>query len=182
VSNTLITFGGYDGKGGIGSIEAYEPTSNVWREVAATITPRFSHGGAVISETAYAIGGFSNTEGHLSDVQEIRNSYSVVGSGASLSRRRESLAVASLGDIIYAFGGSNITNPPYNLGDGEQYVAARGRWFPTAALRQARSGATATAIGGKIFVVGGQKNAVSVGACVTDCATAALASMELFTP
>ena len=62
----LYAVGGYNG-GILSSVERYDPTANMWEEVAPMAAARQAHGVAVLDGKLYAVGGYG--AGALSSVE-----------------------------------------------------------------------------------------------------------------
>jgi N-acetylneuraminic acid mutarotase len=186
VSGTVVALGGNDPFGGyLGSIETYDFASATWRESLVQLQePRTGLGAAALGATLFVVGGagtlFSPSSG--TTVEEIHLPITGTVLGTPLRIGRFGPAASELGGYLYAFGGINSFQAPPNLGSGERYDPASGAWLPTAPLRQPRSGAVAVSVAGKIYVIGGEKNRVHVSSCVSDCAIASIASVEVFSP
>jgi hypothetical protein len=77
---------------------------------------------------------------------------------ATMPTARAGLAIAVIGDSIYAIGGRTNTGGPCSGGPldaVERYDVASDTWTPVAPLLAARSDLAAAAVGGKIYVFGG---------------------------
>ncbi|XP_048020799.1 kelch-like protein 10 [Megalobrama amblycephala] len=63
-----LKVGGYDGAGRLRSVEAYNPLTDIWRDVAAMYNPRSNFGIEVVDGQLFAVGGF-NGIGTTCDVE-----------------------------------------------------------------------------------------------------------------
>lgn len=51
--------GGFDGNVRLHSVEAYDPRTNTWCQVASMLTPRSNFGIEVVDDRIFAVGGFN---------------------------------------------------------------------------------------------------------------------------
>lgn len=187
IANVLLAVGGYDGSAvPLNTIESYDFATGRWTESLVGLQiGRWSHGAAVLNGVAYVVGGFTpfvSAQQQYRSVEQLSVPLQTSLPKSPLQVGRVDGAVTAFGNCIYAFGGNNLFQSPANRADGERYDPVADRWIQTAAMRQARSQAVAVGLGGKIYLIGGIQNAVSVSTCTGNCALSALASVEVFVP
>lgn len=74
-----------------------------------------------------------------------------------LSSPRWAMAVVVAGGKIYAIGGTDTTGPPgATVGTVEEWDPSTGNWTAKAPMNEPRTWATAQAVSGKIYVIGGR--------------------------
>ena len=191
VGDEIIAALGFDSfPGDTSTTRIYDIASNTWSLGAAA--PGTSSEGAGVAHGGlfYTVGG--RVAGPGSAPRADIWSYSPVSDtwNAALTpmpTARAGLAIAVVGDSIYAIGGRTATAGPCT-GDGalatvERYDIASDTWTPVASLLAPRSDLAAAAVGGKIYVFGGCDNAgtfladVDVYNPVTDTWSTAPANM-----
>ncbi len=146
VGGTLYAVGGYCG---IGTLEAYDPSTNVWTAKASMPTGRLYLGAGVIGGTLYAVGGsWGSNYATLEAYDSATNSWTA---RTPMSSVRTNLAAAAIGGTLYAVGGSNAGA----LTTLEAYDPATNTWTIKAAMPTARSKLAAAVIGGTLYVAGG---------------------------
>jgi N-acetylneuraminic acid mutarotase len=181
VSGKLLAIGGYAGDGPLDLIEAYDPQTGTWSRVGALTAARFSHGAAVLGSAIAIVGGFGGRD-DLQSVESLAAPFASTTMLADMTTSRNGPAVAEQGGYLYAVGGTSFQGTVPNLASAERLNPTTGQWEPIASLAQARSEAVAVAAAGRIYVIGGIKNAVQSNPCSGDCTIASLASVEVYTP
>lgn len=148
----LYVFGGWDGANYSDMVWRYSPDDDRWERMNNMPVLTADAGAAVVDGLVYVLGG-ENASGPLN--QSLRYNPADEGrtpwtSLAPLPGARARAGVAALGDLVFVMGGS--------LDDDEVYYfsAATGDWATQAPPFPALIGLRAQALGGKIFVLGGQ--------------------------
>ena len=62
-SGVLYAVGGFDGRGALSSVEAYDPATKTWSAVASMMTARYGLAVGVLGGSLYAVGGWSGRYG-----------------------------------------------------------------------------------------------------------------------
>lgn len=76
-----------------------------------------------------------------------------------MNTERYELAAATVGNIIYALGGTGNNNNA--LSSVEAYDPATNTWTSKASMSASRAGLAATTIGGTLYALGGYNNTSS---------------------
>ena len=160
----LYLFGGVDeaGRKAAATFE-YDPTTGVWSDRAPLPTPRRDAAVANVDGDLYVIGGLRDL-GFLEVVSGRTEVYDPVSDSWV---RRRALPAPTFGSAaaagrrtIYLFGGQRKWFLRWLgrglSGRGRVYLPGLDRWSPAANLPAPRTQAGATALAGKMFVVGGR--------------------------
>ena len=113
-------------------------------------TPRFNHGLVSVQGKLFAVGGRNCQDRLLSSVECFDPSTRVWSNIAALSTARCSLAVAVLGDELYAIGGINLSSV-----ECLDLSVPNSQWTTVAPMTTPRCGMGAVVTGGKIYIAGG---------------------------
>jgi hypothetical protein len=146
----------------VNTVQSYDPASGRWTDVTAMPEGRSAHGTVVIGDRLYAVAGWTlegdffsgtfGTGGFALDLSRPRAAWQPL---APPPFRLRSLAVAAVGDKIYAIGG--VTDVPGEF-SADVYVldTAAGAWSTGPALPTQSSiagfGAAACSAGGSLYV------------------------------
>lgn len=152
------------GEFGGGKVTSLRPVSlGCWQSLKPAPFALLDAAGAAINGKMYAVGG-KNSSGHLNslliynpDVDSWNQGANLPGSGV------ENPAAAVLNGKLYVFGGSTS---PFSgaVSNAAVYDPATNSWTSLADMPTARGGATAQAINGRIYVIGGMNDqGASVG-------------------
>ena len=139
----------------VATVYRYDPSSNVWMEMAPMPTARGALGVAVYQDRLYAIGGY-NEKGNPSAVEVFYPLSNSWVSAAPLPTPRDHLGVATVGSRIYAIGGRPHLDYRHNMATMEAYDPDVNQWQRLRELPTPRSGIAAGVIDGIIYVVGGE--------------------------
>eukprot|EP00727_Mastigamoeba_balamuthi_P000303 m51a1_g1027 hypothetical protein (330) ;mRNA; f:658742-660022 len=142
---------------------------------------RWLHASASLRGSVAVVGGFSSTQGNLASLELLDPQTGVWSDGPALPVPREGtqrspplcpqincLAAAECEGGLYALGG--CSGPMHSLVD--RYDGASGAWVKCAPLPEARRVLGAASLGGCVWAVGGQSDAMS-SSTRTDCYDAA---------
>src|SRR6266540_2783555 len=155
IGNKIYAAYGFSG-GDTNQLRVYDISADSWSAGPAAPLPTRSEGAGIRSaDSLYCIGGRSLTV--LSDVDRFSPASNTWTSVASMPTARAGLAVANVGDKIYAIGGRTGTTPCTGtpLTAVERYDPTTNSWTAVAPLLSARSDLAAAEVGGKIYVFGG---------------------------
>ncbi|XP_028994757.1 kelch-like ECH-associated protein 1A [Betta splendens] len=150
----IYVVGGYR-QHSLASLEAYDPTKNVWLKLADMDTPCSGLGACALFGLLYTVGGRNlslqnNTESSaLCCYNPMTNQWS---QKASLNVPRNRVGVGVLDGCIYAVGGSQGSTHHNTV---ERWDSESNRWSFVRPMSVARLGAGVAACGGALYVVGG---------------------------
>jgi Kelch motif/Galactose oxidase, central domain len=151
-------------------VETYDPASNTWTVIAATLpTPRQGLAAAVTGGALHTVGG--SVTGPLATHEIYHPGTGTWTSGAPLPTARSALGAATGPDgRIYAIGGVTGAAGTDFLDTLEIYDPATGAWSTGPSMPTPRSGLAVCALGPLIYAIGGQNS------------TGALAAVEVYNP
>jgi N-acetylneuraminic acid mutarotase len=158
VGNEIIAAYGLSGGVDTTLTRRYDIDANTWSFGSAAQLPARSEGAATThGGHLYAVGGRLQFVGPLSDLDRYTPASDSWVSLANMPTARRGLAVAAVGNALYAIGGSTGAAPCEGtpLGTVERYDIATDTWTTVASLPSPRSDLAAVARGGKIYVFGG---------------------------
>ncbi len=141
----------------VGTVEAYDPSSNAWATKAPMPTPRVYLGVAASGGKIYAIGGLGTPTGTYYPTLTTVEAYDPVTNTwtarAPMPTARYLLAVATGSDgKIYAIGGKVGIEA---INTVEAYDPKTDTWAQKASLPTARFGLGAATSGGSVYAIGG---------------------------
>lgn len=145
-------------------VQVYDVARDRWFEAAPAPVALHHAGAAVVGGKIYLIGGFTFPFGERDPVDTVWMYDPAADQWlgrAPLPAPRGSIAVAVVDDRIYAFGGERKrppgSNPPYvPVDDAAVYDPQTDRWEELPPLRYRRDHLTASAVNGRIYVMGGR--------------------------
>jgi N-acetylneuraminic acid mutarotase len=155
-----------DDLGDVGTVEAYDPSTDSWTTKAPMPTPRESFGVAAIGSVFYAVGGNcpslqpygppSDTNcpyfgPYLADNQAYNPSSNSWSVEAPMPTPRREVAVATLNGLLYAAGSMTQTAS----GVFEAYDPVSNSWSAVSPLPIPEGSAGAASLNGLVYVVGG---------------------------
>ncbi len=153
----LYAIGGHNDTNRLATVEEYDPTTNVWTDMASSMpTARSMFGIAAVNGKIYAIGGYGNNGSYLSTVEEYDPATDIWTTRSSMPTARYSLGAASVNGKIYAIGGIGVSNSFVTT--VEEYDPAADTWKILASMPTAREGMGVVAANGKIYAIGGENN------------------------
>ncbi len=180
LNNKIYAFGGFhlpaSGPPGwfpINNAWEYDPVADSWKALAPMPTARGAAGAAVANGKIYVLGGVNSLPGvtenavhparpHnvLATVEEYDPATNAWRARRSMLLARNHVAVAAVGDKVYAIGGrvgaAFITGASNNVDLVEMYDPATDLWVPREKMPTARSAIGAAVYNGKIIVPGGE--------------------------
>lgn len=176
VGDTIIAVLGFD-FGDTNTTRLYTIASDTWALGAAA--PGASSEGAGVAHGGlfYSLGGRAGGPGGAPRADIWAYDVALDAWNAALApmpTARAGLAVAVVGNSIFAIGGRSNTGGPCSggpLAAVERFDIAFGTWIPVAPLLAPRSDLAAAAVGGKIYVFGG-----------CDAAGSFLADVDVYDP
>jgi hypothetical protein len=152
---TMYLFGGWDGVGARGEVYAYDPGVDRWTEMTPMPQAAMFLAAAPMGGLIYVAGGFDGSD-ESADVYAYDPKAEGAGSPwsarADLEQGRGGLAMAAIGQRLYAIGGGWDQGLAYN----EQYDARTGAWsrIETPVSGEWRNLGLAT-LGDRLYALGG---------------------------
>jgi N-acetylneuraminic acid mutarotase len=164
--------GGSVETGALGTVEAYNPSTNTWTTKAAMPTPRDGHAIGVINGILYAVGGegrpgLCGSGNPFSDICSALEAYNpstnTWTTKASMLTRRYELGVGGVDGTLYAVGGVTCTADRCKvLETVEAYDSRTNMWTTKtasgtslASMATPRTQLAVGVVGGTLYAVGG---------------------------
>jgi len=172
VGDQIVVVGGVGPGGHVDSIAIFDPATDSWHHGAPIPTLRDHLTAQAVNGMLYAIGGRKGQNFDVVEAYDIRTNQWTTR--AKMPSTRGGLSSAVIGNVIYTFGGERASHQ----GDAgvyennEAYNAATNTWTTLEPLPTPRHGIGVTALGGRIYVIGGGPH---TGFAQTDV-------VEVFTP
>ncbi|MBU4190054.1 MAG: hypothetical protein KJ886_03545 [Candidatus Thermoplasmatota archaeon] len=147
----------------VSTVECYDTSNDMWTAKASMPTARADLAVGVVNGKIYAIGG-----NHYDEYGESEEDYSLVecydpstdswSKEASMSAARTNFGVCVVNNKIYAIGGVTGTSAAYSVTSSvEIYDPYSDTWTTSESMSTPRAYLAVSAVGGKIYVVGGFK-------------------------
>ena len=150
----------------LATVEMYDPLTDTWTQKADMPTAR-STSTSVVDGKIYAIGGsalsrelvLKRKPWRLDTVEVYTPATDTWAKGKSMNHARDGAAVSVVDGKIYAMGGTGWPQIPNHpgpfLSSVEVFNPKTNQWREIGEMPAAKSSHTATAINGKIYVIGG---------------------------
>ncbi len=162
INGVLYVVGGVDNNGqALGSVEAYDPTTNTWTERAPLPTPRSYLAAGVIDGVLYAVSGLGqgfSAVGTVEAYDPVTNAWS---SRAAFPEPNWGMEAGVINGILYVTGGAN--GPSTAL---YAYDPSTDSWSAKAPLPAIRVIGGAGVVGGNLYIVGGLIDGATLGTSV----------------
>lgn len=167
VDEKIYVLGGVDADNQpVAGVEVYDPASGTWVARADMPSPRALLGACALGGKIYAIGGTTMGLDKLGVVEVYDPEADRWSRKADLPTARSSLAAVAVNGRIYAIGGAGLDPPPegWESADLENatafstveiYEPETDSWRSGPAMPTARATLTASAVGGRIYAIGG---------------------------
>ena len=153
----VYSIGGYNGSKRLSSVDVYSAQSEKWAGVAPMPTARSGFGATVDRKgQIYCIGGYSSSQQDLCDVDIYNPEHDRWTPAPPLNQRRSYVQAATLGDNVYAVGG---TEGNTRLRTVEKLSPYTSTWNTVADMNVARSRPGVASLDGRLFAVGGYNGA-----------------------
>ena len=140
-------------------VESFDAATNQWTAVAPMHTRRYAHCLVSAQGKLFAVGGSNCENGFLpcplGSVECFDPSTRVWSNIAALSTARKHLAVAVLGDKLYAIGGLDSQRRRLSSVECLDLSVPNSQWTTVAPMITPRSSIGAVVTGGKIYIAGG---------------------------
>ncbi|MEK7397919.1 MAG: IPT/TIG domain-containing protein, partial [Candidatus Poribacteria bacterium] len=154
VNGKIYAIGGYlSDLTGMGTVESYDPATNMWKKKSDMPTPRLVLSTSVVNGKIYAIGGYAN--GRLSIVEEYDPATDTWTKKANMLTPKHWLTTCVVNGKIYAISG-------YNSPDVQEYDPVTDTWTKKADMPDSRWGLSSGVVDGKIYIFGGGINAIQM--------------------
>ena len=150
----------------VSTVEAYDPVTDSWTKKADMLTAKSSFGIGVVNEVIYAIGGFSGTDAPrvFSTVEVYDPATDTWTTKADMPTARTGFATSVVNGRIYAVGGTSDEGPAYEgISLMEVYDPVTDTWTKATPMPTSRMMASASAVDGIIYVIGGNRIFPGVG-------------------
>jgi len=148
----------------IDTFEAYDPLSDTWTTLPPMPTHRWFAGAGTVNGIVYVVGGQPGS-GALNTVEAYDPSNGQWTTKANMPTARYSLGVAVVGGILYAIGGADTNDTPVNTVEAFDPNANSGfgQWTPKTSMHTTRRSPVVGVVNGKIYAIGGQDAAFTLG-------------------
>ena len=149
----LYSIGGYNGNKRLSSVDVYSNKLGKWSSATPMPTARSGFGATVDKNgRIYCIGGYSSSQQDMSDVDVYDTEQDKWTPAPSLQQRRSYVQAATLGENIYAVGG---TEGNTRLRRVEKLSPYTSTWSHIADMNVARSRPGVAALDGHLYALGG---------------------------
>ena len=149
----LYSIGGYSGAKRLSSVDVYDTQTDKWSSSAPMPTARSGFGATTDRHgRIYCIGGYSDSQQDLSDVDVYDPRHNQWTAAPRLHQPRSYVQAATLGDNIYAVGGTEGNSRLKTVERLSPYSAA---WNRVADMNVARSRPGVASLDGRLFAMGG---------------------------
>jgi N-acetylneuraminic acid mutarotase len=150
-----------------GSVQVYDPATGMWAARANMPTARGLFGASAVGGTIYAVGGTTRGRDKLAVVEAYDTVTDTWARKADMPTPRNALSTAVVDGKVYAIGGWGYDRPeggwesldPTTTGQDfstvEVYDPKTDTWATRADMPTPRSHMTVSALGGKIYAIGG---------------------------
>jgi N-acetylneuraminic acid mutarotase len=141
----------------LGLAEMSLAVESMWTKKADMPTPRFGLSASAVDGKIYVIGGWGKA-GKMSTVEEYDPTTDTWTTKTDMPTARKGMATCVVNGKIYAFSGSSVVANAGGNGlliAAEEYDPAADIWTKKEDIPTARFGASAVAVNGKIYVIGG---------------------------
>lgn len=174
VNGIVYAIGGYAGNGctPVGTVEAYDPTTNSWTTKTPMPTPRYGVRAAEVNGIIYAIGGGANCGTIYNIVEAYDPATDTWATKAPMPLGRVANAIGVIGGKIYVAGGDDAGGIPPYVGPVAIYDPSSDTWTLGASMPTPLDVTAGAGVGGLFYVVGG-----SDGVTCSNCTT-----MEVYDP
>jgi len=159
INGVLYVVGGFDNNGNaLGTVEAYDPTTNTWSERAPLPTPRSYLAAGVVNGLLYAVGGLGQGFSAVATVEAYDPVANAWSTRAALPEANMGMAAGVVNGILYVTGGAN--GPSAAL---YAYDPSTDSWSARAPLPAVRVIGGAGVVGGNLYIVGGLIDGATLG-------------------
>ncbi len=148
------------------SVQAYDPQSDTWREVAAFPEPLHHANVATVGGVLYVLGfnrggSFTDVDGRTFAYDPSADEWSERAS-MPMGTERASSCVAALGTKIFLFGGSTNTNGNSpSSAESSAYDTELDEWETLPLMPEPREHCVAGAVGEMLYIVSGRSGSIA---------------------
>ena len=148
----------------VASVQVYDPATGAWASRADMPTPRALFGASAVGGTIYTVGGTIRGLDRLAVVEAYDTATNTWTRRADMPTPRNALSTAVVNGKVYAIGGWGVRpegEPPdpaataKDFSTVEVYDPMTDTWASRPDMPTARSHMTVSAVGGKIYAIGG---------------------------
>ena len=141
----IYAIGGNNSHDRLSRVERFDIMNRQWHTVGCMTVPRSNFGAVLLGQEIFVCGGQSASKSEVLSSAEVFNSDENVWEeiSAKMANPRVGLAVVSMGNKVYALGGSNGSQ---YLDSVECYDPSKQEWLPSTPLRFKRFAASAVVI------------------------------------
>ncbi len=170
VNGVLYAVGGYTSPGNnpsdiVGTVQAYDPSTDTWTTKSSMPTPRKDLAVGVVNGVLYAVGGYDG--GFLGTVEAYNPGTDTWTTKASLPVPRYGSGVGVVNGVLYAVSGYNGSM----LSTVDAYDPATDTWTSVASLPAPQFAPAVGVVNGSLYVMGGSSSPGNF-----------VAAVEAFTP
>gem|GEM_PF-394443 len=166
VAGKIYVIGGVDNNNlPLGTVEMYDPVTDVWTSKMSMPTPRSGLAVAVYNNKIYAIGGHINN-GYVGNNEVYDPATNTWTTKSSMPTPRADLSANVVNGVIYLIGGKQYsgTAPFYvETGVNECYFPDNDSWSTKASIPTSVEGYASAVVDNKIYVIGGARYSTSAG-------------------
>ena len=158
VGEEIYVIGGWDGRKTISTVRVYNPVINKWTEKLDMPTERSILSACLVNGKIYAIGGVgAKGAAAFATVEQYDPATDTWTKKADMPTARAGFWTTVVDGKIYAIGGAprHARLPPDPLSTVEMYDPVIDKWTRKADMPTVRSNLTISAVGGKIYAIGG---------------------------
>ena len=159
VGNVIYVIGGRNESGITNIVEAYYTVRISWKKVKPMSIARWNHMIAEVGGQIYVMGGITGVGNKREAIDKVeiydpaKDSWS---NGTQMLKAKQGAAVAVNQGKLYIIGGrSGVGAAGYATGSVEVYNTTQKTWGSASPMKKARTGAQASIVDGKIYVIGG---------------------------
>jgi len=159
VNEKIYVLGGRGERGVLNVVERYDPAGDSWKRTKRMPLSLWNHMVAGLSGEIYVIGGITGVGGKRESLDKVKI-YNIEKDswrgGSPMPMSKQGASVAVVQGKIYIIGGrAGAGDAGYATDSVEAYDLLKKAWSQKKSMQKARTGAQATVVGGRTYVVGG---------------------------
>jgi len=164
VRDQIYVIGGYyysksSGVSIFNSVEIYDVKTDTWSKGKSMPTARHSFAASVVGDKIYIIGGENQSRKSVDAVEIYDTTTDTWSTGESMPTARYYTTSSKVGDKIYVIGGYDNSNYNARVYDTvEIYDTQTDTWSTGQSMLTPRRCLTSSAVGDKIYAIGGEDN------------------------
>ena len=146
--------GGHDGGSQTAKVEVYDPVAQTWTEKASLPSPLDNPAGCAVNGKLYVIGGCCGFRNTIYEYDPVADTWSAK---AVIPTARGCMSASAVDGKIYVIGGrDNASDDASRLSTVEVYNPVTNTWAAGADMPTARRYPVSAAVGGRIYIFGGE--------------------------